>query len=727
MSKSVFLWSILSAVLLVLAGVLSFPGAFGLVRTAEVAGIGGGEGFALSSEMPKNLARERGRDILFRDAPVLCENGIPLARPDSPDKEIANAGRGRYRISGSKIHLSTSDGGPQSDRIYTVRAPLWSVREGLLLFVWFLALFSSAIVLRIANPGGTTSLLKKSGAFPASLALVAVFAAGLFLFPSQLSDRFFLGLLLPAIWAALMAVLAMQTRTGARAAFAALALLPAFAGAFYYGLNAASDSSFLVAGVIPFSDARIHFLQAAEIAIQGTTEQMFNGRFLYPAFYSVLLQLSGLNVLVANLLVSSLVMLGLAITCPLVARRLGFSGTAIYCFLYWLYFRAHGCGLLMTENLGLLLGVVGFGFLLLSVDQRKPWPVFASIIFFGLGSAARPGAMFILPALALYAGIRVWTAHMGRWRMAAATGAVLLGLAAIAGCLGANQLVMKSLSRGETKAFENFAFTLHGLLNDTKWSTSAEQFGWDTSLVMEHNIRQIKEAPESLIRGIGRAYGESLRKGFLFRFGEEKRLAHAGMALFALASLGCWFWKPLRADSAWILLSFFAILASIPFAPPWDAGERPYAVTEPVQIFLAAAGVAMLLDLLSRLTFLPVPSGNPPEHSAPAYAPVWLAAVCFLLVLPAPLLIRLSGYRSPVPQESPALFPGSRIQIAGDAPTRTGTISRARYLDRLSDFQACRPEESRFFLPESSDFLIAIDWTSLEPVVLPQGVQKKSP
>jgi hypothetical protein len=476
---------------------------------------------------------------------------------------------------------------------------------------------SSLIVLRMALPGG----VKEKPAFLAvPLVLSLVLITGFFCFRLQLSDRFFLGLLLPAIWAALMSALAMQRHIVCRAALPVLALLPALAGYYYYGVNGASHGSFLVAGIIPCSDARILFLQAAEIATQGTTEHLFNGRFLYPGFYAALLHLTGLNILITNLLVSSIVMVGLALTCRLVARRASFVGTAVYCLLFWLYFRAHGCGLLMTENLGLLLGVIGFGFLLLSVDQKTLWPVFASILFIGLGSAARPGAMFVLPALALYAGIRAGMSQPGRLRIAAAAGAVFLGLVTVAGCFGANQLVVKALARGESKNFGNFAFTLHGLLNNTKWSTSAEQFNWDTSLIMERNIRQIQESPMSLVRGIGRAYGEAFQKRFLFRFGEEKRLAFPGMMLFALAFFGCWFWKPLRGDSWWILLAAAGILASIPFAPPWDAGERPYAVTEPIQIFLVAAGAAMLVDLMHRLAAIAVPLPTD-ERCAPFESP----------------------------------------------------------------------------------------------------------
>ena len=776
----IFVWISLSASLLILAVVLTFPGALGFSRSARIVGIKDAAGSMLAADLPQGIKQQRKREFLFPDYPVICEDGKPLRRPRCPGKEIANAGRGRYEVSGSQIRFSTSDGGPAAERVYTIRSPIWSLREPLLLAIWLVGMQVAAITVCLAAPHGITGLVHGPRVALVSLAFSLILIAVFIGFRPVLSDRFFLGLLFPAIWAALMGVNAGQRHVAGRVGLMVLALLPAVAGYYYYGINAASDSSFLVAGTIPCSDAWIHFLQSAEIAIKGSTQFLFNGRFLYPAFYAVLLKLAGLNILVANLLISSLVMLGLALACGHVAKRVGIVGTAIFCLLFWLYFRAHGCGLLMSENLGLLLGTLGFCFLLLSVDGNRIWPVFASILLFGLGSAARPGALFILPALALYLGVRVWRACPigGRLRIFKTAGAFAVGLAVIAGCFGANRILMKSFYRGEGKSFGNFAFTLSGLLNDTKWSTSYEAAGGNASLVMEQNIRQLKESPGSLLRGIERAYEEGFKTGFLFRFGDERRFASGGMALFFLASLSCWLWKPLRRDSGWILLLFAGIIASIPFAPPWDAGERPYAVTMPVQIFLAAAGVAMLFHLLHVLADALVsgdPCGQPVDRHGRVEAPGWrsvcgkirpqdigrtpmlqivtsasrrwaafwsafqktpelpvstsavqragslivFAVLCIFLTLPAPLLMNVAGVRHP----TQAFLPGSQICVFQEATTCSGCVSRTSYLDRLSDFSATHPEDARFYTSAPGDFFLAINWLDLQAVVLPFSAQ----
>jgi len=95
-----------SASLLLLAAVLTFPGSFGFTRTEQVIGITNPDGFLLTAELPQGIARQRGREFLFPDYPVILEDGNPLERPRATYKQITNAGRGRYQFSGSKLHFS---------------------------------------------------------------------------------------------------------------------------------------------------------------------------------------------------------------------------------------------------------------------------------------------------------------------------------------------------------------------------------------------------------------------------------------------------------------------------------------------------------------------------------------------------------------------------------------------------------------------------------------------
>lgn len=730
MKNRCFLFSV-PAALLLLAGVLTFPALFGFSKAGRVAGITKSEGYLLLAELPKGVAKPGKRAFIFSDLPVLFEDGRALGRPVSSAKEITNAGRGRYRFRGSEIQFSTSDGGSAEGREYTVRSPLWSVGEPWLLALWAAALVGALLAARQLNPGMSADFIRSPAVGRGLLVVSAAWTVAFCFVGPFLSDAFFTGLLAPSLWALLIGLAALHGRAAGRAGLFLLALLPALAGYFYYGVNAASDSSFLVAGVIPWSDAKMHFLQSAGIALNGSTGILFNGRFLYPVFYAGLLVAAGWNIQLANLLVSALAMVALAFTCPSVAKRMGVAGTAIYSLLFWLYFRAHGCGLLMSENLGLLLGLIGFSFLLLSVDGGKAWPVFVAVAFFALGSAARPGALFILPALVLYGGIRVWNSSEGRKRVARTAGAAVIGLAVTCACFGTNQVLMKAFYRGEGRAFGNFAFTLHGLLDGTKWSASYEATKGDAALVMRQNIRMIQESPGSLWSGIRRAYGEAAKDGFLFRFGGEKRLATTGMLLFVLGAVSPIFWRPFRRDLWWMVLLFAGILASVPFAPPWDAGVRPYAATLPVQCFLAAAGFSWLVALLGQAAkwLEPAPPGVrancSPEGDQKEVLQgdmrvnglVGFGVLCMFLTLLFPLVLKFPRSPSPAADGPPVFRAGSRLFVTKASPG-AGSVSQEAFLDRLSDFQAQSPDAARVFLSANPDFVLAIDWRTLQAVLL---------
>jgi len=94
---------------------------------------------------------------------------------------------------------------------------------------------------------------------------------------------------------------------------------------------------------------------------------------------------------------------------------------------------------------------------------------------------------------------------------------------------------------------------------------------------------------------------------------------------------------PARRDEAlWISLFGCGVLLSIPFAPPWDAGICPYAVTIPFQAFLAALGVAVCARCVCALLKIP---DVPAEASSPSVMPAAsLSFSVLVLALATPLI-----------------------------------------------------------------------------------------
>jgi hypothetical protein len=202
-------------------------------------------------------------------------------------------------------------------------------------------------------------------------------------------------------------------------------------------------------------------------------------------------------------------------------------------------------------------------------------------------------------------------------------------------------------------------------------------------------------------------------------------------------------------------LSLYAgagILASVPFAPPWDADlMRAYASTMPFMMVFPAAGAASLLTRVGR--------GRMPEQStAPSSAVrgtamLVLAVVVVPAVCLAPLLLRQRPAPAPAATEARAdgarwtlrLLPGSELRLSsgGQRVAWSGSVdpSVARrntgvlfqnYPGRAAELDAVlasggtlamgydrRARALRYLLLDSSQAgLLGTDWTevSAEPV-----------
>lgn len=414
------------------------------------------------------------------------------------------------------------------------------------------------------------------------------------------ADLFFLTLWLPLLWAALIGLVSGLRGWCGRGATFFLALVPVAAAAIYFGISYASDESFLLAGVIPWSDAAAHFHQAAEMATRGFTHFGMNGRFLYPAFFSSLLNITGLNLLRAEILSWMFFAAALAFFLRLAARLIGSAGAGVVALVCGLFFRERCAGLIMTENFGMLCGLLAASAFLMALSKRNFWMLQLGIFILAFGLVARPGAMFVLPFMIFYAG---WAAWRGWWREEGrswrrTTFAAGIAMALVFAAFGSNTLLARSVYEGKVIVNGNFSFTLYGMLTGGKWSDALGWSHYNAPLVMQENIRLIEKEPQRLIFGALRAYREALFRRILFMFGRESRPATLLLILAATGLVALWKRKELRPYAFCLTLVAAGILLSIPFAPPWDAAERPFAVTVAFEALFAGIGLAVLLQSL---------------------------------------------------------------------------------------------------------------------------------
>ena len=517
------------------------------------------------------------------------------------------------------------------------------------------------------------------------------------------ADLFFLTLWMPLLWAAVIGFASKRRGWQGRGLTLFLALAPVAAAAIYFGISHASDESFLLAGVIPWSDAAAHFAQAAEMATRGVTHFGMNGRFLYPAFFSSLLNITGLNLLCAEIVSWIFFAAALALLLRLVARLIGGAGASVVALVCGLFFRERCAGLIMTENFGMLCGLLAASAFLVALQKRNFWMLQLGIFILALGLVARPGPMFVLPLMIVYAasvGWAGWTSKSAAaWKRAIVSG-VLASVMVIA-AFASNTLLSRSVYEGKVIVNGNFSFTLYGMLTGGKWSDALGWSHYNAPLVMKENMRLIKEEPQRLIFGAFRAYKEAIGRRILFMFGHESRPATLLLLLAIVGLVALWRGEE-RRPYAWCLtLIAVGILFSIPFAPPWDAAERPFAVAVPFEAFFAAIGLAVLL----QSTFFKKEKSNETQDSVKEeWGLAFLIGVVFFLAVPFPVLQRFYfSVPLEVSQEGPVmLLSGSCITVTPE--------NRDDFLQRLVPFLNHYPMEQEFFSKLPQQVILGIDW-----------------
>jgi hypothetical protein len=680
------------------AVVLAYPGKIGLTREAPLGGIRKGVGFLLSTPFPPEMKKSCGRVFLPQDEVAVLEDGtaLPVLAPGKKDIELA--GWGRFRLGSEEVLFSSSDGENFAGRNYRLRWPAWSVREwipGLLILAALAAFGVGASLLRPVPP-------RLAAGLGASLA--GLVTLGMLWWPGRIADGFFLGVGLPLAWSFSVALLACGGRTGGLLLLPAGALLPAWICHQYFAVMGASHPMFLVGGLLPLSDANMHFTQAFEILRQGEASTSFNGRFLYPLFLSALMHLTGENAHLAQWISATIVLGSLAQLARTISWLVGIVGTAVLVFLFWLYFRLNGAWLCMTENLGMPLGLLATGLFIIGARDKRFGICAAGMFLFSAGMATRPGAMFVLPALVGFCMMK-FGGGLRNIRHTALIASVA-GASMLAG-LGANSIASARVYKGPQAAYQNFAFSLNGLLTGSNWSTSHAGGRGDPAQVMEENKRLMRENPALVLKGSLRTLEYLWPNGFFFRFYKDARFVGIAslLALAGLAALA--FQCALAGQRGWIFAALAGIFLSMPFAPPWDAGSRPYAVTMPIIFLLCGLGIAAFFDICKNaaraLVIKPLAPDGP--AATPTNATPLLAMAGFVLLLTCmPMIVS----KKPAPDKTMRLSrTGGVCQIEG--PDRS-SISKSDFLGRLSVLGMNYPDLQRTFRETRDSFALMIDW-----------------
>jgi 4-amino-4-deoxy-L-arabinose transferase-like glycosyltransferase len=287
--------------------------------------------------------------------------------------------------------------------------------------------------------------------------------------------------------------------------------------------------------------------------------------------------------------------------------------TSVFLLLIFFFIRRY-TGKIMTENLGLTLGLLGFAFFINGVMRKDKVILSISVLLLTLGLNVRAGPFFILigffiAAILLFKQGRKWDKRF----------ALILILVIILGFL-INYAVFHIIGSKSGLPFSNFSYSLYGLVNNGGgWLKIFADHPEIASLPdAELGIRSYQLAFESFkTNPFGIVIGTLKEYRILFNFvnsnlsiysyvsGENSLIYHLTQIfiyIFALIGLVTIIKKREQPFNSFLLLILVGFFLSIPFSPPSDSSNmRVFAVAIP---FIAALPVVGVEQVTKKIFWL---------------------------------------------------------------------------------------------------------------------------
>lgn len=474
---------------------------------------------------------------------------------------------------------------------------------------------------------------------------------------------------------------------GAWGTFTALSITLILFGLPLSGLwRSGASEPFIIGGLLPFSDAASYYSDALRV-VEGFRFSAFSARRpLFPALLTVLLAITGQNLVVSIAILCALI----AIVCYLAAREIqrsiGVLPAVTFLFILYLFYRRIA-GTTMTENLGLPLGVAAFTILWGAAHRKNLWQTAVGLLLLTLALNARAGTFFILPALLLWCGVSFRGKH--KFSIPA------FGVSVLAVALGfaLNMLVFKLVADPGGMVFSNFSYTLYGVVAGGK--------GWMQILIDHPELGQLddvsrsaqtyalvfeafKAHPFNIVIGAFKNWFDYLMPRGAGAFGfirGDEILSWVNYAYRIILSLlaGCGLivsWKQ-RKDEPFAMLLWAAagLFLSVPFVPPNDSNQmRVYAATVTFLIAFSVIGLKFVVELAfkqKRMSFQKIePQTVPIMIFGIMLAVVTIGGVLLVKVIAKPQSLSQAECPEGETLMMVRFTPGSLVQIDGEPATQ---------------------------------------------------------
>jgi hypothetical protein len=375
-------------------------------------------------------------------------------------------------------------------------------------------------------------------------------------------------------------------------------------------------------------DSQLYYTTACQVLNGQQITSMYGARHPYPLLLAVLLRIFGHDFRTVTFVFTMVMALATWSAFEVIRIRLGGLAAGVYLVCVTFYIRIYCTGLFMTEQMALLYSNCAVAMLVESVatqGRAKPWLYCSGLFFVSQALNVRPGAYITLAFLVLAS----WTLFCGNRKARVA-------VVALAGTVVAISLLLQSITYHRAVAFpspSNVWYCIYGVLNGGTWNDGVKRSlellqnkrdlvhsDWRDGMLLlrEECLSEIKDHPGKLLGGWWRAVQFLWWKNTPFRaayfypempavwFTESARwctILGIALSLFFLLEIGrlATKFKVYRAVSWLNLAALLGMVASLPFAPPWDGETRIFAATLPLLFLLPACGVGGLYLLtLSR-------------------------------------------------------------------------------------------------------------------------------
>lgn len=466
-------------------------------------------------------------------------------------------------------------------------------------------------------------------------------------------------------------------------------------------------------GIVPLFDASDYYSDALRL-LAGQDFSVFSARRpLYPGLLSAVLWVSNHNLMTALSIFTLITALACFAAVKEIQRTHGVEVATCVLALLFLYYRYHS-GLVMSENLGLPLGVLGFALLWRGISKRGHFSALVGLFLITLALNARAGTFFMLPLLLLWAG---WVFR--KPSKAFSWSFLALGVTAVILGFVLNLIMFRLLATPSGVPFANFSYSLYGLASGGKsWIYVFEshpelrqlQEPFQSREIYRMAFELIRSEPELLIKGAlynwSMLFSNTWYSAYSFVAGENPiigMIAQRGLFLLCILGFVRWARNPDDTLNGLVCVASVGVLISVPFLPPTDAYRmRPYAASMVIFGLLPAMGLLFGTEML-KISFF---TKTRLENTHP-YLLTFLVGLILLSSTVGPVLVKYSGSR-PNFQQVSCEDDMEFVSIRFDPGTHFNVLRQsAPGLDWMPNFRISRFKRNSHSMADSN----MIAWT----------------